>query len=93
MFENREDDILETSVTARLLSFPNVIVTSHQGFLTEEALEAIELWKINNPEDRKQMHAYQCSVCHKWHIGHYSEKKEKSEMIFQASMPAQYSFC
>lgn len=41
VFENREDDILETSVTARLLSFPNVIVTSHQGFLTAEALEAI----------------------------------------------------
>lgn len=41
VFENREDDILEHSVTARLLSFPNVIVTSHQGFLTEEALEAI----------------------------------------------------
>lgn len=41
VFENREDDILENSVTARLLSFPNVIVTSHQGFLTKEALEAI----------------------------------------------------
>ena len=35
VFENREDDILETSITARLLSFPNVIVTSHHGFLTE----------------------------------------------------------
>ncbi|MCQ5137537.1 2-hydroxyacid dehydrogenase, partial [Coprococcus eutactus] len=40
VFEKREDDILETSITARLLSFTNVIVTSHQGFLTEEALEA-----------------------------------------------------
>lgn len=41
VFENREDDIIESSVTARLLSFPNVIVTSHQGFLTAEALDAI----------------------------------------------------
>ena len=41
VFENREDDILESSITSRLLSFPNVIVTSHQAFLTEEALEAI----------------------------------------------------
>ncbi len=48
VFENREDDILETSITARLLSFPNVIVTSHQGFLTEEALEAISLTTIEN---------------------------------------------
>ena len=48
VFENREDDILEHSVTARLLSFPNVIVTSHQGFLTEEALQAIALTTLEN---------------------------------------------
>lgn len=48
VFENREDDILETSITARLLSFPNVIVTSHQGFLTEEALEAISITTLEN---------------------------------------------
>lgn len=48
VFENREDDILETSVTARLLSFPNVIVTSHQGFLTEEALTAISKTTLDN---------------------------------------------
>ncbi len=51
VFENREDDILETSVTARLLSFPNVIVTSHQGFLTEEALEAISRTTLDNAMD------------------------------------------
>ena len=44
----REDDILETSITARLLSFPNVIVTSHQGFLTNEALEAISITTFEN---------------------------------------------
>lgn len=48
VFENREDDILETSITARLLSFPNVIVTSHQGFLTEEALAAISKTTLDN---------------------------------------------
>lgn len=48
VFENREDDILETSVTARLLSFPNVVVTSHQGFLTKEALEAISETTLQN---------------------------------------------
>ncbi len=48
VFENREDDILNTSVTARLLSFPNVIVTSHQGFLTKEALEAISFTTLEN---------------------------------------------
>ena len=48
VFENREDDILMHSTTARLLSFPNVIVTSHQGFFTEEALEAISETTLNN---------------------------------------------
>lgn len=51
VFENREDDILETSITARLLSFPNVIVTSHQGFLTEEALFAISRTTLENAMD------------------------------------------
>lgn len=51
VFENREDDILETSVTARLLSFPNVIVTSHQGFFTEEALSAISRTTLQNARD------------------------------------------
>lgn len=53
VFENREDDILETSVTARLLSFPNVIVTSHQGFLTTEALEAISATTLENAKSFK----------------------------------------
>lgn len=48
VFENREDDILESSITARLMSFPNVIITSHQGFLTKEALEAISLTTLEN---------------------------------------------
>lgn len=48
VFENREDDILETSITSRLLSFPNVIVTSHQAFLTDEALEAISYTTMEN---------------------------------------------
>lgn len=48
VFENREDDILDHSTTSRLLSFPNVIVTSHQGFFTEEALGAISETTMNN---------------------------------------------
>ena len=48
VFENREDDIMESSITARLLSFPNVIVTSHQGFLTHEALKAIAITTLEN---------------------------------------------
>lgn len=48
VFEDRSDQILEHSVTARLLSFPNVIITSHQGFFTREALEAIARTTLEN---------------------------------------------
>ena len=48
VFEDRSDEILEHSTTARLLSFPNVIITSHQGFFTEEALEAIAETTLSN---------------------------------------------
>ncbi len=51
VFEDRADDILDNSVVARLLSFPNVIVTSHQGFLTEEALESISNTTLQNATD------------------------------------------
>ena len=48
VFEDRSDEILEHSTTARLLSFPNVIITSHQGFFTEEALDAIAETTLSN---------------------------------------------
>ena len=35
------------------ISFPNVIVTSHQGFLTEEALTAISRTTLDNAMDYK----------------------------------------
>lgn len=48
VFEDRSDEIMESSITARLLSFPNVVITSHQGFFTEEALSAISETTLNN---------------------------------------------
>lgn len=51
VFEDRSDEILEHSTTARLLSFPNVMITSHQGFFTEEALGAIAQTTLQNAMD------------------------------------------
>ena len=48
VYEDRSDEILEHSVTARLLSFPNVVITSHQGFFTREALCAISRTTLEN---------------------------------------------
>lgn len=51
VFEDRSDEILEHSTTARLLSFPNVMITSHQGFFTKEALKAIAETTLQNALD------------------------------------------
>ena len=54
VFEDRSDEILEHSTTARLLSFPNVMITSHQGFFTREALTAISTTTLQNALDFQQ---------------------------------------
>lgn len=51
VFEDRSDEILEHSTTARLLSFPHVMITSHQGFFTREALTAIAETTLQNAID------------------------------------------
>lgn len=48
VYEDMSHLILEHSTMARLLSFPNVMVTSHQGFFTREALLAISRTTMDN---------------------------------------------
>ena len=40
-FEDHSDDILQDDVISRLMTFNNVLITSHQAFLTNTALENI----------------------------------------------------
>jgi len=40
-FEDHSDDIVQDDVIARLMTFQNVLITSHQAFLTQEALSKI----------------------------------------------------
>ena len=47
-FEDNSGHIMEDDVLARLISMPNVLVTSHQAFLTEEALENIAETTVSN---------------------------------------------
>lgn len=47
-FEDRSDHPLQDDVLARLLTFPNVIVTAHHAFLTHEALGAIAQTTLDN---------------------------------------------
>lgn len=48
VYEDLSDAILAHSTVARLLSFPNVMVTSHQGFFAREALQAISKTTMEN---------------------------------------------
>lgn len=47
-FEDNSGHILDDDTLARLISMPNVIVTSHQAFLTEEALGNIAQTTVSN---------------------------------------------
>jgi len=47
-FENLSDQVIRDDVFARLLTFPNVLVTGHQAFFTAEALEAIARTTVAN---------------------------------------------
>ncbi len=47
-FENLSESGLQDDQLARLLTFPNVLVTSHQGFLTREALANIGETTLGN---------------------------------------------
>ena len=50
-YEDTSDRIMDDDVLARLLSFNNVIVTSHQGFFTHEALDNIAHTTMQNISD------------------------------------------
>ena len=50
-FEDFSGHILEDDILARLISMPNVIVTSHQAFLTAEALENIAETTLSNVKE------------------------------------------
>ena len=50
-FKDLSESIIQDDVIARLMSFPNVLVTAHQGFFTKEALEQIVTTTLQNITD------------------------------------------
>jgi len=47
-FENLSDQVIRDDVFVRLMTFPNVLITGHQGFFTREAMTAIAGTTIDN---------------------------------------------
>ena len=50
-YEDKSDKIIDDDVLARLLSFNNVVVTSHQAFFTHEAMQNIAETTLQNIQD------------------------------------------
>jgi len=50
-FHDCSDQVLTDDTLAHLLTYPNVIITAHQAFLTREALETISLTTVQNLKD------------------------------------------
>ncbi|PHH98626.1 2-hydroxyacid dehydrogenase [Fusobacterium polymorphum] len=50
-FEDKSTQVIEDDILGRLLSFYNVLITSHQAYFTKEAVEAITVTTLNNIKD------------------------------------------
>lgn len=47
-FQDYSEDVIPDELITRLISFPNVLITSHQGFFTKEAMEQIATITFGN---------------------------------------------
>ena len=47
-YEDRSGEIIQDENLARLMTFPNVLITSHMGFFTSEAMKAIATETLEN---------------------------------------------
>jgi D-lactate dehydrogenase len=61
-FRDLSDRVLQDDVLARLLTFPNVLITSHQAFLTREALANIARVTLENVSAFERGHALENEV-------------------------------
>ena len=50
-FKDLSAEVIQDDVFMRVMSFPNVLITAHQGFFTREACTAIAQTTINNVSD------------------------------------------
>jgi len=64
-FEDLSNRVLTDDILARLLSFNNVIITSHQGFFTREAMYNIAQTTMQNIKDFIDGKELKNEVCHK----------------------------
>lgn len=77
-FEDRSDQILTDDVLARLLTFNNVIITSHQAYFTHEAIHNIAVTTLNNVKDFYNNSIMQNEICYNCQFGVSSNCNKKA---------------
>lgn len=58
VYTDHSDDMMQNSVVARLVTFPNLVLTSHQAFFTREALQAIAAVTMENARNYNEGFPY-----------------------------------
>ena len=58
VYTDRSDIAISDDITARLLSFPQVVLTSHQAFFTREAMQAIAVVTMENARNFNEGNDY-----------------------------------
>jgi len=53
-FRNLSEQVIQDDIFERLLTFPNVLITGHQGFFTTEALASIAATTLENIRNFEQ---------------------------------------
>lgn len=75
-FEDFSDTGVSDDILARLLTFPNVLVTSHQAFFTKEALTNIAATTFSNIEAFRKAEALDNEVCYRCDKENCRKEKE-----------------
>lgn len=84
-FEDFSQTIIRDDILSLLVTLPNVIITSHQAFLTAEALENIARTTINNLDEYfsdKKLSNEICYQCKTGEIGANCEKRKVGKRCF-----------
>lgn len=61
-FHNLSEQIIADDTIARLMTFPNVLITSHQGFFTQEAMHQIADTTLGNLKAYEEGHTLENEV-------------------------------
>jgi len=79
-FEDFSSSMISDDILARLLTFPNVLVTSHQGFFTNEALSNIAQTTLKNIKQYIDEQYLENEIC--YHCENDCNKKKGKKMCF-----------